>query len=493
MDNKKIMKKYIVKGLAVAVLAMGGACSDSFLDVEPHAEMLPADYFSKDENVPVEVVNSIYNKMLDWNQHSFSWMGVSSISSDDADKGSDPGDTGADKHQLDDWTFSADAISFKELWESNYGGIARANQALLIIPDMTIEEDLKKRLEGESRFLRAYYYWNLVRMFGGVPKIDKVPDPSNEEDVINGRTRATEEEIYDLIKGDLQFAYESLPQVYNSDADLGRATKGAAATFLAKVNLYQKNFGEVRRLTDEVIGYGIYGLVDDYATIWREVGENSKESIFEVQARGVTPAKGIAGYAVSQMVRNQLGWGINTPTQSLLDAYEPGDVRRDATIIFPGETMWDGVNIIANPPNPWYNEKAYFSKTLETFEGDWETNKNLRIFRYAEVLLMKAEAENELSNPTDALKALNEVRLRAKLGKVTETNQDALRLLIWKERRVELAFEHDRMFDLRRQGRAGDVMRAHGKDYVDGKHDLFPIPQRQIELSDGLLKQNPNY
>ncbi|TAJ14460.1 RagB/SusD family nutrient uptake outer membrane protein [Marinilabiliaceae bacterium JC017] len=474
------------------MLTLGFACSDDFLDVPPHGEMLPPDYFSKDENVPVELVNAIYNKMLGWGQHSFSWLGVSSITSDNADKGSDPGDTGNDKKQLDDWTFNADAISFEELWENNYGGIARANQALNIIPDMTVEENLKKRLEGESRFLRAYFYWNLVRMFGGVPKIDKVPDPSNEEDVINGRTRATAEEIYDLIISDLKVAYEALPVAYSSDADLGRATKGAAATFLAKVYLYQKNFSEVKRLTDEVMGFG-YDLVDDYATIWREVGENSIESIFEVQARGITPFKGIEGYAVSQMVRNQLGWGFNTPSQSLADVYESGDVRREATIIFPGETMWDGLQIISNPPNPMYNEKAYFSKTHETFEGDWETNKNLRIFRFAEVLLMKAEAENELNNPEAALKALNRVRKRAKLGDIEEEGKDALRLIIWKERRVELAFEHDRTFDLRRQGRAGEVMRAHGKNYVDGKHDLFPIPQRQIELSGGLLTQNPMY
>jgi starch-binding outer membrane protein, SusD/RagB family len=141
-----------------------------------------------------------------------------------------------------------------------------------------------------------------------------------------------------------------------------------------------------------------------------------------------------------------------------------------------------------------YNYKSYVSKTQETFNGDdWNSNKNLRILRYAEVLLMKAEVENELNNLSAAQSALNQVRTRAGLGNTTAATKDDLRLAIWKERRVELAFEHERLFDLRRTGRAAAVLQAHGKNYIAGKHDLFPIPQKQIDLSNKKLEQNPNY
>jgi len=153
--------------------------------------------------------------------------------------------------------------------------------------------------------------------------------------------------------------------------------------------------------------------------------------------------------------------------------------------------MWDGVVINSETPNPRYNEKAYFSKTQETFNGnDWETSKNLRIFRYAEVLLINAEAANELGQTSQALESLNKVRSRVGLPNATG---DDLKNKIWHERRVEFGMEHDRFFDLVRQGRAGEVLRAHGKNFVDGKHEVFPIPQRQIELSEGMLKQNNGY
>ncbi|PXY01327.1 RagB/SusD family nutrient uptake outer membrane protein [Marinifilum breve] len=480
---------------AVLLVASGlfhTSCSDDFLEIDPQVTQTPEDYFSSSTDAATEVVNAVYNNLLQWDQHSFSWNGVSSITSDDADKGSDPGDTGADKHELDNFTFSASSVSFNEIWVANYRGISFANQALDIIPGLEIEDVLKKRLEGEAKFLRAYYYWNLVRCFGGVPKIDKIPDPANAEDITNGRTRASKEDIYKLIISDLQFGIENLQErsAMNS-SDLGRATKGAAKTFLAKVYMYQKNWDEAFKLTNEVIQSGEYSLVADYAQIWRESGENSSESIFEVQASGTTPNKGIQGYVAHQGVRGQLGWGFNTPSKDLEDTYEAADPRKDATIIFPGETMWDGVEINASTPNPRYNEKAYISKTMETFNGnDWESNKNIRIFRYAEVLLINAEAANELGQTANALTSLNQVRNRVGL---TDATSDNLKEKIWHERRIELAMEHDRFFDLVRQGRAGEVLRAHGKSFVDGKHEVFPIPQTQIELSGGILTQNPGY
>lgn len=467
------------------------SCNDNdFLDVNPSKETTEQALSSP--TAATELVNAVYNKFLNWNESSFAWNGVSSMTSDDADKGSDPGDTGGDKDLMDALTFTTTSLSFNEVWEANYQGIARANQALKFLPDLAIDETLKKRLIGESKFLRAMFYFRLGQMFGGVPLIKSVPDIQNQEDINAANTRVTRKEIYEFVIADLTEAAADLPTQYGS-ADLGRATKGAALALLAKVNMYNledpDRWQKVKDLTTQVMGLG-YDLTTNYEDIWKESGENNIESIFEIQARGETPNKGVEGYFVTQGARGAggWGWGFNTPTQDLADAYEPNDARRDATIIFRGETLWDGLLVPNTVSNPMYNQKAYVSKTAETFNGnDWDSNKNIRILRFAEVLLMNAEAAIEVGG--DAATPLNRVRNRAGLGNAPVVDKAA----VWKERRVELAFEHDRYFDLVRQGRAGVVLRAHGKNFVDGKHELFPIPQTQIDLSGGLLTQNPGY
>jgi hypothetical protein len=159
-----------------------------------------------------------------------------------------------------------------------------------------------------------------------------------------------------------------------------------------------------------------------------------------------------------------------------------------------GDTLWDGAIVKASVSNDRYNYKAYVSKKNETFNGsDWESNKNVRILRMGEIYLLNAEAANELGNASKAQTSLNEVRHRAGLSDTPASNQADLRNAIWKERRVELAMEHDRFFDLVRQGRAGEVLRAHGKEFVDGKSELFPIPQPEIDASQGKYAQNPGY
>lgn len=481
------MKKYKHILITSLMLIVFWSCNDNdFLNVDPSTET-PEQFFSS-PTAATELVNAIYNKFLDWNESSFSWNGVSSITSDDADKGSDPGDTGGDKDKLDNLTFTSTSLSFNEVWEANYQGIARANQALKFLPDLVIDDNLKNQLIGESKFLRALFYFRLVKMFGGVPLIKKVPDIQNQDDINAANTRASKQEVYDFIMADLTEAADNLPTSYDPK-DLGRATKGAALTLLAKVNMYQGNWQEVFDLTNQVMGMG-YSLTPNYEDIWKEIGENNPESIFEIQGRGETPNKGVQGYFVTQGARGAggWGWGFNTPTQDLANAYEPNDTRRDATIIFRGETLWDGLVVANTVSNPMYNQKAYVSKTEESFNGnDWESNKNIRVLRYAEVLLMNAEAALEIGG--DAATPLNMVRNRAGLPNAPIVDKMA----IWKERRVELAFEHDRYFDLVRQGRAGEVLRAHGKNFMDGKHELFPIPQTQIDLSDGKLTQNPGY
>jgi starch-binding outer membrane protein, SusD/RagB family len=474
------------------ILFVSISCGKKFLD-EPPRRVTIQDLLNNPTDGAQRLLAAVYSKLYDWQQHSFSWNGITSMTSDDADKGSDPGDSGADKHELDAWTFNPSSISFFEIWESNYQGIGRATYALSFLPEMDLQPAIRDRYTGEAKMLRAYFYFNLVRMFGGVPKIEKVLQ--SQADIETASSRASADEIYAYIESDLNDAIAKLPATVPS-AENGRVTKGAAQALLAKVSLYQRKWGQAKAMADAVIASGQYSLLTDYAMIWREAGEFSSESIWEVNAVGTDPSKGIEGYFVTQAPRGPggLGWGFNTPTEDLANAYDPNDKRRAATIMFKGQTLWDGFVVNENAPNPRYNYKSYVSKTQESFNGDdWNSNKNLRILRLGEILLIKAEAENELGNLEAARTALNQIRTRAGLGNTTATNQAEMRAAIWNERRFEMAFEHDRTFDLRRTGRAGEVLRAHGKAYVDGKHDLFPIPQRQIDLSGGKLSQNPGY
>lgn len=485
--------------IAGLIAAVGVSCKKNWLDPDPENVLIREDStYTKPENA-VRFVNAAYAQLTDWQVSVFSWIGVSSITSDDADKGSDPGDTGADKDQMDAFTYGPTSLSPLEVWNGNYIGIGRCNQAIDNVPKFNIDQNLKDRLVGEAKFLRAFYYFNLVRCFGGVPKIDRVFSSDSVELVTAAYTRASQEEIYDLIVSDLTDAAAKLPlKTAYPAADLGRATKGAAQGLLAKVYMYQKNWAQAMAMSDAVISSAVYSLEPNYAVIWRQSSENGPESLFEIQAQNGAEGWAIGGYSEIQRPRVAVtggfgGWGFNTPTADLEAAYEPGDVRKAGTIYYTGQTLWDGAVVATGGPNPRFNYKAYASQTQETNYDGWWTSKNIRILRYAEVLLINAEAANELTQTAKAITDINLVRARAGLTATTAATQPDLRNAIWKERRVELAMEHDRFFDLVRQGRAGTVLRAHGKNFVDGKHELFPIPLNEILISQGKLTQNPGY
>lgn len=476
------------------------SCKKDWLSPPPENVLITQDStFLKPENA-VNFVNAAYAQLIEWQVSVFSWTGMSSITSDDADKGSDPGDTGADKDLMDNFGYGATSLSPSEVWAGNYVGVGRCNQAIENVPKFNIDAGLKARLLGEAKFLRAWYYFNLVRCYGGVPKIDRVFSSDSLDLITAAYTRATKEEIYSLIISDLTEAIAGLPlKTEYTAADLGRATKGAAQGLLSKVFLYQKDWAQSMAMSDAVIASGIYSLEPDYAVLWRQSSENGRESLFEIQGQDGNEGWGIGGYFEHQGARGTTvhngygGWGFNTPTADLEAAYEGGDVRKNATIYKPGQTLWDGAVVDSPASNPRYNYKAYVSQTKEVNYDSWSSGKNIRVLRFGEILLLNAEAANELNQTQKAVDDLNAVRARAGLGATTAASQEELRNAIWKERRVELAFEHDRFFDLVRQGRAGAVLRAHGKNFVDGKHELFPIPLSQILISQGRLTQNPGY
>jgi len=446
-----------------------------------------------------------------FNVHSQSFITATSIRSDDADKGSTPADGGTNAISMDNFPVAPDNGFCNTLWIGYFNFVNKANIAIDQIrnnKDIIASADVKAQSEAEARFLRAYAYFNLVRFFGRVPLVDSVfTNAASQSNVPQSNAAA----IYSFIEADLQFAAANLPLSWDAKF-VGRATKGAANGLLAKVYLTEKKWAQAMATANLVITSGQYDLSTSYDKIFREEGENSKESVFEVQATATatTPTNNGVQYAQIQGIRGtgiwDLGWGWNTPSTQLEAAYEPGDPRKNRTILYTStatttyQTIY-GENIPTGLPNPRYNNKVYSNPALRASIGNrfgyW---MNIRILRYADVVLMYAEAANETGNTTEALAKLEMVRARARAGNnsilplVTTTDQVALRDAIRRERRVELAMEHDRFWDIVRWGIAQTVMQAAGKTNFNESRDvLLPIPQIQIDLSRGVLTQNPGY
>ncbi|WP_419700736.1 RagB/SusD family nutrient uptake outer membrane protein [Mucilaginibacter sp. NFX135] len=514
---KKIFKRNQILPAVIVLLLIAGlaACKKNFLSTSPQG-LVTQDAISKDPTAAQQLVDGVYNVM--WlggfgpDIHGLQYIVLTNIASDDGDKGSTPSDYG-DAAQVDALNVPASNANINNIWQGYYQGISRANQALSQLQNAQFDAATKNRLIGEVRFLRGYFYFNMVRFFGGVPLLDKVPAASDANNP-QYQTRATAQQIYNFIISDLQFADDNLPT--KDKTQVGRATKGAAQGLLAKVFLYQKNYQRAYALADSVITgkSGAYSLYPTYEDIWREKGENSSESLFEVQT-GTSNAcnTAIQIYSDSQGPRSSqnaaqgawptgdLGFGFNNPSQSLVNEYEAGDKRKAGTIIFINPTnptiLWDGFKVPSQQSveNSRYNYKAYHSRTgLEKSCGNNDfLPKNLRVLRLADVMLIHAEAAFQTGNIGAATTDLTQIRARAGLTAPSVVNLQT----IWHERRVELAMEHDRFFDLVRQdavqpGRAASAFAADGKTWA-AKDALFPIPQPQIDLSGGKLSQNPGY
>ncbi len=497
------MKHWFISLLFLALLASSIAifsCRKDFLDRKPLGQLTYENFFKTEEQA-IQAVNAVYNQFRSWDCVGLPYLGCTDIISDDADKGSTPNDAPF-LLEVDSFTFDATNICFATVWRGYFRVVARANIAISEIPQMDIEPALRDRLVGECKFLRAYAYLLLVQWFGDLPLITR-PLTGDE---YYAQERQPVSVIYDQIERDLLDAIAALPEKSQyPPADLGRATKGAARGLLAKLYLIKKDFPKAEQYALEVINSGQYSLLPRYADNFLPIGENGAESVFEIGCVAL-PAPiagpGASPYNMIQGVRGvpNLGWGFNRPSDNLVSSYEPGDPRREATVIYEGEVLPDGQTIVQKNPdiiNARYNQKAW----VPPHPGLQDNGPgNIRILRYADILLIAAEALNENGKPAQALQYLNQVRKRARgtnnfiLPDVTTTDQAQLRERIYRERRAELAMEQHRWFDLLRWGRAASVMQALGKQFfVPGKHELLPIPQSEIDLTEGKLRQNPGY
>lgn len=436
------------------------------------------------------------------------WLAMHGFRADDSEKGSSAAD-GADWGVIfDQFQYQKDHWAPTIYWDQHYVLISLANTALQIADSLNLSSPADNINRAEARFFRAFAYFDLVRTYGEVPKIDfRIYNASDGK-----KPKATVPQIYQLIDDDLTFAINNLPVNWNNASGQsrfpGRLTRYSAIALSAKTKLYRQDWSGALNLCKQIINSGVYSLYSDYFKLFTEAGENSNESLFEIQAYiGPNGTNNLfSWYGIAQGVRGagdwDLGWGWNTPTQTLVDAYETGDPRKNHTILYSGQP--DGVYGRVLPsfptiPRLYWNKKIYAEPAMQASTGSRQAGwVNQRELRFADILLIAAEAANELGgsgNSTDAITWINMVRARARgsaavLPNLVFTTQAQLRTDIKKERRSELAMEGERFFDLVRWGDAITVLGGLG---YQNKHRYYPIPQAAIDFAGGVLVQNPEW
>ncbi|WP_052248506.1 RagB/SusD family nutrient uptake outer membrane protein [Chryseobacterium taiwanense] len=469
--------------LTLSILSLIVSCNDDFVDIKDEGEKDISNFFTTQDDA-VQATSAIYSFLRSWENTGFPAQYVFGVTGDDVEKGSNPGDASF-INAYDNFTFTVSDDGVRGYWIGQWQAVNRANQVITNVPKIAMDETLKNRLVAEARMLRAYFYFNLVRIYGGVPIYDGLP-----ADGIYLKPRNSVAEVYNFIVSDLTAAAAVLPQTYSA-SETGRVTKGGALGLLSKVYLYMKDYQKAYETSNQVISMG-YALDPDFNHLFRPAGEFGSESVFEVNC-DCSAAFGGSQYAEVQGVRNQFGWGFFTPTTELESAFEPGDIRKELTILREGETTPEGDLIHKGDPqagNMW-NQKVYVPTSLNNSTCGYGSIQNLRILRFADILLINAEAANELGNTAVAVTNINKVRTRAQLPNTTASTQLALRNAIWQERRVELAMEMDRFPDLVRTGQAATYLGPKG--FKTGKNELFPIPLDAMNQSNGLFVQNPGY
>lgn len=489
--------KYFISLFLIVSIATG---CEKFVDYDPKEDFqITADTYLTNEDDYQKMVVGTYSP-LQW-----LWANpvIGDIASDNAVSGGENATDQIGFQQIDDYQSNSSNANLTEAWRACYEGINRANY--LHENKSKLNFVGKDALYGQVYFLRAYYYFELVRMFGDVPLfVDKRLSVSDSKKY----SRAPKADVYKQIELDLTSAIAVLPNV---NVEKGRVTKYAAQALLGKVLLYQGKFDASAAMLENVVN-GPFNLVTNFGNVFLQSGENGTESVFEIQYSNVSPfydwsnpGRGQGNLAVQICgIRNltgtspySSGWSTNLPTKNLADAYAVGDTRKAVTVIDieaykAANPSFNITYTVAPYKNTGLYNQKYMPRLGET-SGQVELNylNNFRTIRYADVLLMAAEANNRSTTPNDskAQTYLNRVRKRAfgdDLHNITSTGT-TLRQAIWDERRLELAMEGDRFFDLVRTGQAASKITG----FTVGKNEVFPIPLQEVDISG--LKQNPGY
>lgn len=502
----KTLSKYILIACSLVILVSG--CKKDFLNQVPESSLTDANFWKTESDLKQGVVGA-YSSLRGMGTFSF-WLFGEMRSDNTTFQYNAPQRGQENREQVDQFLANSANTLIQDFWRDSYTSIFRCNDVLEHVGSIPMSDAGKAQATGEVKFLRALHYFNLVRQFGGVPlRLEVTKAPADAP----SKGRASVEEVYAQIIADLNDASTNLPNATDyAPADKGRASKGSAYALLGEVYLTQKKYTDALTALRKVTGYG---LMPSYSSVFQIANKNNVESVFEIQyysTAGTNLSSNFmyqfapfnSGTAVTQDPGTNLSFtsGWNTPTTDLINSYEPGDLRKDVSL---AEGFNSGTGFVAVP---------YIKKYNQGFVQPGQTNVNFPVIRYADVMLMIAECLNEqgFTPGGEAFNLLNEIRRRAGLPPKTSgnpvpslnvTSQEQFRAAIEQERKVELAFENHRWFDLVRTGKAVSVMAAHGQreiakapaQFPSGAYTitanklLLPIPQREVILDN--LNQNP--
>ncbi len=486
------------KSLIIISLLFGAAACDDVLDIAPEYTQDAENFFNTEEDYERALIGA-----YDLLQTSYLDVWIGEIASDNAIAGGESVNDSRGLHEIETMTHGGVNNELRDILRYNYAGIARVNY--IFENKDNIEFEGKEQILAQASFLRAYYYFQLTKYFGDIPLI---VNRRISIDEVTGIARTPQADVYDQIEMDLVYAEEILPWVAD---EKGRITKGAALSLLGKVYLYQDKFTESAAVLDEVIQSGNYSLFADFGTLFRVVNEGNEETVFDIEYTGqegggygcfvcLEGNAAVGFHGIRQYVGPEYADGnsYNLPTQDLYDAFDPSDPRRDASILYLDEYILAQENpedisyVIGGGGHTGFYNNKYIKRQDELGlpDDDLTSPVNHKAIRYADVLLMAAEAHARKPGPDEDLarQYLNEVRDRVDMAPVTSGGTDLIQA-IWDERRYELSGEGLRFFDLVRTERAAGEIPG----FIPGTHEIFPIPQVEIDLAGGNWQQNPGY
>lgn len=480
--------------IAIALLGFSFSSCSNFLEQNPQTDLSENDFYKTADDI-LSAVNGVYSSLQEGDIYG-NWYVFGEIPSDNTRNQLSGSVT--TQNEFDQFYIDTQNSMIANFWKAAYKVINRTNTVLGRIDGIEINTELANRYKLECKFIRALMYFNLVRVYGDVPLVLKEISISESYDIL----REPKENVYNQIIADLKEA-QDLPVSYSTAED-GRATQGAAKALLANVYMTLHKYAEAETILAEIINSGRYSLlentpgslnIDGYKNVFSPVNHNSKEGIFEIQflkggyGEGSNYANNFAPENSGTNVVAVGGTGGNNiPEMDIYNAYEEGDLRRDFSM---------SLGYYDNRKNNEWVESRYVCKFMDVPYQNNDASNNYPVIRYADVILMYAEALNQNGKTAEACKYLNMTRRRGFGYQTTETSPVDLQttdkaqfaLMVEQERRVELAFENHRWFDLIRTGRAVEVMRSKGFS-LNETNLICPIPQKQIDVNPKLTQND---
>jgi tetratricopeptide (TPR) repeat protein len=518
------MKKIIIYFSLILSLALNIQCKKSAIDKPVYGTQSNATFYKTDAQIKQALTGVYLQLRTTWNEYAKFHYFVGDVSTDDAWKGgSSDGDYG-EAQDMSNFILTPTNGLVAQRWSILYNLIARANEVIAYAPAASGDKSLITQYINEAKLLRAFGYYALVTTHGEVPLVITPLIPSEA----TSRPKSSVEDVFAQIEKDLTDASALPASTAYSAADKNRVSRGTALALLGKAYMFQLKYTQAEATFRTLVTSGDYSLLPDYGANWR--GEFNAESIFvidsKVQDKDIALGSNIPHFFTTRNTPGYQGYGFHVPTEDLFSEFAPDDPRITYTFTRTGDRYLQDTQDQDNAGSVsgFQDRKTEVPQYLRAGFNAWMVSYNVRLIRYSDVLLMFAEALNENGKGSEALIYLNQVRKRARetppmdpqrskqaylpatnpvtsLPDVTVTGQTELRAAIWHERRCELGMEGWRREDLVRQKRFGPVMRAFAAKYKtlkgqlfnDSRDNLFPIPQNDIDYSNGVIKQNPGY